>query len=95
MRSKFSGKCLAAEENLEIWAASLAGGSQAVVIFNRGDGDSTQLTVKWSDIGFSSDHYATVRNLWTHTDLGAFTGSFASSAIGSRSVMMLDITLAQ
>jgi hypothetical protein len=93
LKSKYSGKCLTAEENLEIWAAPLTGGSQAVVLFNRGDGDSAQLTVKWTDIGFPSDHSATVRDLWAHKDLGVFTGSFSSSDIGPRSVMMLNITL--
>lgn len=93
LKSKFSNRCLTVEENLEIWASPLTGGSQAVVLFNRGDGDSAQLTVKWTDIGFSSDHSATVRDLWAHQDLGVFTGSFTSPDIGPRSVMMLNITL--
>lgn len=95
LRSKFSGKCLTAEENLEIWAGPLTGGSQAVVLFNRGDGDSAQITVKWTDIGFPNDHSAKVRDLWAHKDLGVFTGSFTSPDIGPRSVMMLNITLTQ
>lgn len=93
LRSKYSGKCLTVEEDLEIWAAPLTGGSQAVVLFNRGDGDSAQVTVKWTDIGFPSDHSATIRDLWAHKDLGIFTGSFTSPDISPRSVMMLNITL--
>ena len=93
LRSKYSGRCLTVEDNLEIWAGPLTGGSQAVILFNRGDGDSAQLAVKWTDIGFPSDHSATVRDLWAHQDLGIFTGSFTSGEIGPRSVMMLNITL--
>ena len=93
--SRHSGKCLTTQDELEIWAAPLTGGSQAVVLLNRGEGDSEQLTVKWTDIGFPSDHSATVRDLWAHKDLGVFTGNFTSSNIGPRSVMMLNITLSK
>jgi len=93
LMSNHSGKCLMIQEELEIWAGPLTGGSQAVVLLNRGDGDSQQITVKWSDIGFPSDHSAFIRDLWAHEDLGIFAGSFTSPNIDPRSVMMLNITL--
>ncbi len=93
IRSVYSGKCMTTQPDLEVWAGPLTGGSQAVVLLNRGDGDSAQITVKWSDIGFPIDHPATVRDLWARKDLGIFTGSFTSSNIAAHSVMMLNITL--
>ncbi len=77
---------------LEIWAGPLLGGSQAVVLLNRADNGSAEITVKWSDIGFSTDHPAKVRDLWVHQDLGVFTGSYTSPKIDSHSMMMLNIT---
>lgn len=93
VRSKANGECLILQPELEIWAGPLTGGSQAVVLLNRGDNDNEQITVKWSDIGFPADHAASVRDLWARKDLGVFTGSYTSSNINSHAVMMLNITL--
>jgi hypothetical protein len=93
VRSKHSGKCLTVQPELEVWAGPLSGGSQAVVLLNRGDSDSEQITVKWSDIGFPTNHSATVRDLWARKDLGRFTGSYTSPNIDPHAVMMLNITL--
>jgi hypothetical protein len=76
-----------------VWAGPLRDGSQAVVLFNRADGASNQITVTWSDIGFPVDHAATVRDLWARKDLGIFTGSYTSPNIDPRAVLMLNITL--
>jgi hypothetical protein len=93
VRSNYSGNCLTVQPELEVWAGPLSGGSQAVVLFNRGDGDSAQITVKWTDIGFPPDHSALVRDLWARKDVGIFTGSYTSPNIDPRAVMMLNITL--
>lgn len=78
---------------LEIWAGSLSGGSQAVLLLNRGLNNNEQITVKWTDIGFPTDHSATVRDLWAHKDIGIFTDNFTSPSINSHAVTMLNITL--
>jgi hypothetical protein len=93
IRSKPTGKCLTVPLELEIWAGPLKGGSQAVVLLNRGVTDNEQITVKWTDIGFPADHPALVRDLWAHQDLGIFTDHFTSSNIASHGAMMLNITL--
>jgi len=93
LKSKSSGGCLTVPLELEIWASPLFGGSQAVVLFNRSDGNNEQITVKWTDIGFPDDHSALVRDLWARKDLGIFTGNFISPNIDSHGVMMLNITL--
>jgi alpha-galactosidase len=81
------------QQELEIWAGPLSGGSQAVVLLNRGDGGSSQITVNWKDIGFPTDHSAVVRDLWARKDIGTFTGSYTSPDIDPHAVMMLNITL--
>ena len=93
VRSKHNGECLIVQPELEVWAGPLLGGSQAVVLLNRGDSGTTEITVQWSDIGFPVDHSATVRDLWAHQDLGVFRGNYTSPNIASHGVMMLNITL--
>ncbi len=93
LASKPRGEYLTIRPELEIWTGPLAGGSQAVVLFNRGDNGSGEITVNWTDIGFPVDHSASVRDLWAHQDLGVFTGKYTSSNIDPHGVMMLNITL--
>src|SRR4051812_40797662 len=93
VKSKGNNECLMVQPELEVWAGPLTGGSQAVVLLNRGDSGSEQITVKWSDIGFPTDHSALVRDLWARKDLGTFTGNYTSSKIDPHAVMMLNITL--
>jgi alpha-galactosidase len=89
------GEYFTIKPELEIWAGPLTGGSQAVVLLNRADNGSQEITVQWTDIGFPADHSAGVRDLWVHKDLGVFTGKFTSPKIDSHAVMMLNITLAK
>ncbi len=91
--SKVNREYLTVKPELEIWAGPLFGGSQAVVLLNGGDNGSSEITVKWTDIGFPVDHSAAVRDLWAHKDLGIFTGNYTSPKIDSHAVMMLNITL--
>jgi hypothetical protein len=93
IRSKVNGEYLTVQQELEIWAGPLSGGSQAVVLLNRADSGIDEITVKWTDIGFPNDHAAVVRDLWTRKDIGIFTGNYTSPKINSHAVMMLNITL--
>ena len=95
VRNKHKDECLTVPLELEVWAGPLSGGSQAVVLLNRGDSNNDQITVRWTDIGFPADHAATVRDLWAHEDLGVFTGNYTSPMLGAHAVMMLNITLAK
>ena len=92
VRSKKTDQCLTWMLQLEVWAGPLSDGSQAIVLLNRADSGSEPITVQWNDIGFPVDHSAIVRDLWTHQDLGTFTGSYTSPNIDYHSVMMLKIT---
>lgn len=93
VRNKHKGECLTVPLELEVWAGPLTGGSQAVVLLNRGDNDNEQVTVEWTDLGFPVDHPAVVRDLWNHIELGVFTGNYTSSNIVAHGVMMLNVTL--
>jgi len=59
----------------EIWAKSLADGSTAALLINRGE-DTERLTANFRDIGVSGTK--NVRDLWAHKDLGQFTDSFSA-----------------
>jgi hypothetical protein len=91
-QSKYTGNYLTFRPQLEVWASPISNGSQAVLLFNRGDNGSEPITVQWSDIGFPADHSALVRDLWARQDLGTFTGKYTSPNIDYHSVMMLKIT---
>ncbi|HTQ03067.1 MAG TPA: glycoside hydrolase family 27 protein [Polyangiaceae bacterium] len=77
--------------DLQVWAKKLAAtASVAVVLLNRGS-SSASITVEWASIGIPAGT-ASVRDLWAHTDLGSFDGSYTASAIPSHGVAMLTIT---
>jgi alpha-galactosidase len=67
------GRRIAQEGPLEVWAKPLADGGTAVGLFNRGE-STNPVTVSFLDLGVPGS--AQVRNLWTHTDLGSFDGSY-------------------
>lgn len=92
VRSKHNNECLTSLSALEVWAGPLKDGSQAVLLLNRANSGSQPITVQWSDIGFPADHAATVRDLWSHADIGTFTGNYTSPNIDAHSSMMLKIT---
>jgi len=69
------GHRIAQEGPLEVWAKPLADGGTVVGLFNRGE-STNPVTVSFKDLGLPAS--AQVRNLWTHTDLGAFDGSYTA-----------------
>jgi alpha-galactosidase len=62
--------------NQQVWFANNGNGSYTVALFNLG-GSSANVTANWSDLGFSGS--ATVRDLWSHSNLGTFNGSFSAT----------------
>ena len=61
------GRRVSKSGDLEIWARPLAGGAQAVALFNRG-ALPAKMTVDWRDLGLTSPPRK-LRDLWAHTDL--------------------------
>ena len=83
------GRRIRKDSDLEVWAKPLSDGSRAVMLFNRGTGD-VDVSVFWEEIAYPNHLSAEVRNLWSHKDLGSFTGTY-SAKVASHSVVMLKI----
>ncbi|CAF1215039.1 unnamed protein product [Adineta ricciae] len=92
IRSAANTECLTVPQITEIWAGPLSDGSQAVLLFNRNSTISEVITIKWTDLGWSTNQRASVRDLWTHRDLGVFVGNYTSPSIERHAVQMLKIT---
>ncbi|HEU5331547.1 MAG TPA: fibronectin type III domain-containing protein, partial [Actinocrinis sp.] len=60
----------------QVWSARNSDGSYTVALFNLGGGTAT-VTANWNDLGITGA--AGVRDLWSHSNLGSFTGSFSAS----------------
>ncbi len=93
VRKKHNDACLRILASLQVLAGPLTGGSQAVVLLNRGSIGSEPITVQWTDIGFPANKSATVCDLWARKNLRSFRGRFTSPYIDFQSAMMLNITL--
>ncbi|MGQ4511361.1 fibronectin type III domain-containing protein [Streptomyces sp. DW26H14] len=67
----------------QTWYARNADGSYTVALFNLGSSPA-RATARWQDLGFGGA--ADVKDVWSHQDLGATTGSFGATlpAHGSR-----------
>lgn len=75
---------------LQVWAKNLNGkqsNERAVVLFNR-SAVSASMTVKWKDLNLIGA--ATVRDLWSHTDLGSKDSLFTAT-VPSHGVVMLKV----
>jgi NPCBM/NEW2 domain/Alpha galactosidase C-terminal beta sandwich domain len=55
-------------------------------LFNR-NGPATNITCNWTNIGLQAGA-ATVRDLWAHSDLGAFTNTFTTNVPSHTAVML-------
>jgi alpha-galactosidase len=75
--------------DLEVWAKQLKNGDRAVILLNRG-GSSQEMTVDWEQIGYPGHLSAAVRDLWSHKDLGKFTGKFSAN-VESHGVVMVTV----
>jgi alpha-galactosidase len=60
----------------QVWYVKNNDGSYTVALFNLG-GSTANVTANWSNLGFSGS--ATVRDLWSHSNLGTFSNSFGAS----------------
>jgi alpha-galactosidase len=72
----------------EVWARPLAGGSMAVVLFNRGDAP-VRIHVGWSELGWPV-RPTTVRDLWQKRDVGSFRDGY-SAEVAPHGVVMIKL----
>jgi hypothetical protein len=76
---------------LQVWAKPLNGKrnkERAVVLFNRTSA-SAMISVKWKDLNLAGA--ASVRDLWTHTDLGNMDSMY-TAVVPTHGVVMLKVT---
>jgi len=73
----------------EVWSRPLAGGAQAVGLFNRAS-TSAKITVKWADLGLTSAP-AHIRDLWSHTEVSPAAAEF-SIAVPPHGVVLLRVS---
>src|SRR6266550_1109781 len=74
--------------DLQVWSKPLTDGSRAVVLLNR-SGLQTVITASWRTLGLRGS--ARVRDLWTHSDVGAMTDRF-NATVPAHGVVMVRIT---
>jgi alpha-galactosidase len=72
----------------QVWFANNGDGSYTVALFNLG-GSTATVTVNWGSLGFSGS--ASVRDLWSHTNLGTVTNSF-SATLNAHASRLLKVT---
>jgi hypothetical protein len=72
----------------QVWYANNGDGSYTVGLFNLGSAPAT-VTVNWSDIGLSGP--ASVRDLWSHTDLGTFDTGYSSVNLASHASRLFKV----
>ncbi|GAA2010947.1 RICIN domain-containing protein [Catenulispora yoronensis] len=74
----------------QTWWASNGDGSYTVGLFNL-SGSAATVSANFADLGFNGG--ATVRDLWSHSNLGTFTGSFSASvpSHGSRLLRVVPV----
>jgi alpha-galactosidase len=53
--------------------------TRAVALLNRDTNNSATITCNFTNLAFQAGTTATVRDLWTHMDLGTFTNSFTAT----------------
>jgi len=73
--------------DLEVWGKQLKNGDRAVILLNRGSSPH-EITMTWEQIGYPAHVSAAVRDLWTHKDLGKFTGKFSAPVVSHGVVMV-------
>lgn len=72
---------------LQVYGKVLSGtGKRAVILLNR-TSSAQNMTVRWSDLGLT-DASATVRNLWTRSNVGSFGTGYTVSVPAKDSVML-------
>jgi len=83
------GHKVANSSGLEVWAGPLSDGSVAALLLNRSPSRAV-ITANFADIGLKAST-ASVRDLWAHVDLGAYSQQF-TAAVDSHDVVVVKIT---
>jgi alpha-galactosidase len=72
----------------QVWTKPLTGGDQAVLLVNTGE-TPTDITVDLGALGLSASRH--VRDVWTHADAGAFTGSYTAPSVAPHASVLVRV----
>ena len=84
------GRKVRDDGDVEVWAKELADGSRAVALLNRSE-SAAPIAVAWPEIGYTAGLQATVRDLWTHRDVGRLQGSYTAD-VPAHAVVLIRVT---
>jgi len=90
-----TGKCLSLDPgpaSTQVYAGPLVNGAYAVLLLNRDNTNSHDITVTWDSLGISSSKSFTVRDLWLHQDLGKYTTSYTATGVAPHASVTLKLT---
>ncbi|NIK71882.1 glycoside hydrolase family 27 protein [Paenibacillus sp. BK720] len=82
---------VSAASNQQVWYANNGDGTYTVGLFNLGASAAT-VTVNWNDIGLNGA--GTVRDLWSHSELGTFNAGYSSVNLPSHASRLFKVTAA-
>jgi len=85
------GRPVTTAPDISVWARTLSDGSVAVALYNEDD-SSKSIGFDFTTIGWATDTVATARDLWAHSDLGSFTGTFPAQTVPAHGTTMLRLT---
>ncbi|RED63195.1 X2-like carbohydrate binding domain-containing protein [Cohnella lupini] len=77
------------ESDQQVWYANNGDGSYTVALFNLGSSAAT-VNVNWSDIGLNGP--ASVRDLYSHTNLGTYDSGYSSINLASHGSRLFKVT---
>lgn len=83
------GRPVSIDTEQQVWYANNGDGTYTVGLFNLGGKEAT-VSVHWSDIGLTGP--ASVRDLWSHKELGEFESGFSSADLASHGSRLLKVT---
>lgn len=84
------GRPVSLSTQQQVWWAKEPDGSYIVALFNLGSSSAT-ITVHWSELGLRGS--ASVRDLWTHTNIGIYSSGF-SAQLNMHASRLLKVTSA-
>lgn len=73
----------------QVWYSNNGDGTFNVAVFNLGS-KAAAVNVQWSDIGLSGS--ASVRDLWSHTELGSFTNGISGIELDPHASRLFKVT---
>eukprot|EP00927_Polykrikos_kofoidii_P078980 TRINITY_DN7577_c0_g1_i1.p1 TRINITY_DN7577_c0_g1~~TRINITY_DN7577_c0_g1_i1.p1 ORF type:complete len:428 (-),score=69.80 TRINITY_DN7577_c0_g1_i1:100-1383(-) len=90
------GKLLAPEtffsDGINVFGRMLSDGSAAVAILNAGDQEKASDAFNFSLLGWTQETTASVRNLWSHEDLGVWHGQVPEFNVEAHATLVLRLT---